>query len=231
MIKYSDYINEWHYNGDNVESIYMEHPTTTEDFREIIAERLKQNPSRPFLLDIDTSKITDMGDAFSGYRGDYLKVKYKINVAENLTYLDIHTWDVSNVKSFIGMFYGCEKLMSVNLSGWNTKNLESMSCMFYECKSLTSIDISSFSIENTYDLSSMFYECNLLKKLKLPKNFISSRIKNLEFTFANCSKLKTINIDFNNCDIAINVDLTNCFRKCNKSIIPSWYDKKRWENK
>lgn len=230
MINYSDYINEWHYKGNNVDSIYTEHPTTTEEFREIIVERLKQNPSRPFLLDIDTSKITDMRDVFSGYRGDYLKVKYNINIANNLKYLDIHTWDVSNVKHFDSMFYGCENLMKVNLSGWNTKNLESMQSMFYECKSLTSIDISNFSIENNSSLSSSFYGCGSLKTLKLPEKFISSKVLYLEYTFAYCSKLKKINIDLNNCDIAINVNLTNCFRKCNESIIPSWYNKKQWES-
>ena len=79
---------------------------------------------------------------------------------ENLTSLDLSTWDTSKVKSFAGMFKGCTALSSLNIP-INTSNATNFSGMFSKCNVLKTLDVSSL----LSGLSNMFSEMNLLSKI------------------------------------------------------------------
>ena len=78
------------------------------------------------LSNIDTSKITNMSNLFTG--------------CSNLTSLNISNWNVSNVTNMTNMFSvysgmfrtqpACSSLTTLDLSNWDTSNVTSMSGMF-----------------------------------------------------------------------------------------------------
>ena len=48
------------------------------------------------------------------------------------------------------MFYGCNKLTSLDLSNFNTNNVNDMSYMFYDCSSLTSLNTTDKRLLNEW---------------------------------------------------------------------------------
>ena len=74
--------------------------------------------------------------------------------AENMNFVfngasfnqDISNWDVSNVKSMSGMFFGAESF-NQNMKDWNTSNVTDMSMMFYFADSFNG-DISGWMFQS-----------------------------------------------------------------------------------
>lgn len=64
----------------------------------------------------DTSNVTNMDAAFSH--------------AENLSSIDLSSWNVSSVESMLAVFRGTNSLVELNLSGWDVRNVEHMYVMF-----------------------------------------------------------------------------------------------------
>ena len=65
--------------------------------------------------------------------------------SNELTSLDLSSWDTSSVTTVSAMFYMCARLTSVNFSGWNTSgfnNPEAVSWLFRDCYALESADLS-----------------------------------------------------------------------------------------
>ena len=69
------------------------------------------------------------------------------------------------------MFYGCEKLTSLDLSSFNTSAVTNMYGMFMSCSSLTSLDLSSFNTSAVVSMGHMFNGCNALETLTLGTKF------------------------------------------------------------
>lgn len=85
-------------------------------------------------------------DAFEG------AYKYCINL--EISALDIP--DLSEVKSFKELFYGCENLTGpYNIGLWNTSNITNMSSMFYEAKKFNQ-PIGLWNTSNVTNMRSMF---------------------------------------------------------------------------
>ena len=101
--------------------------------------------------ELDTSNVTDMSNMF--------------NQCQNLTSLDVSSWNTSNVTTMYSMFYCCRNLTSLDLSSWNTSNVINMSYMFGYCSNLTSLDVSSWNTSNVTNMSDMFYYCEKLETL------------------------------------------------------------------
>lgn len=164
MRRFSNILNEWQYNGDNVPSIYTVCPETKEELQQIVVERIKENPKKPYLLDIDTSKITDMSYLFSNFRAHDNKKKYKI-VTGKIETLILNTWNVSNVESMRFMFYRCFNLETVDISGWVTSNVKNINQMFSGCYNLKEIkgieDVNVSKINQGYNV---FWQCDNLSK-------------------------------------------------------------------
>ena len=79
---------------------------------------------------IDVSEIDDMSWMFNMLNDNGYEVKD----------IDISEWDVSNVTDMSRMFYGCERLYSLNLSSFNTSNVTNMREMFSNCCSWMNIN-------------------------------------------------------------------------------------------
>lgn len=162
MKSLNTYINEWKYSkSSNVESqtVFKEVPKTRDDLNRIIIKRLHDNGERPFLLDIDTSNIDDFSNLFSAYH--YLRSNGIHSSV--IRYIDISTWNTSNVKNMSNMFEGCARLKDIKLS-FDTSNVENMSGMFYGCKSLEYLNL-PFNTSKLKNVNHMFSGCFNLKEI------------------------------------------------------------------
>ena len=83
-------------------------------------------------------------------------------------YIDISEWDVSNVKSMRGMFWGCLELKSVgDLSNWDVSKVTDMWGMFYQCEKLESVgDISDWNVSNVKHHLYAFDKCSIKEEYK-----------------------------------------------------------------
>lgn len=175
-------------------------PKTNEEFYDLVAKRVKQNPENPYLLDINTFYVTDMSDLFwyNENKDDYILSqmynyykKYRTRPA--LIKLDLSTWNTSNVINMSSMFKGCDSLQSLNLSNFNTSNVKYMSDMFQQCMSLSKLNISNFDTSNVISMNRMFSQCASLKKLDL-SHFNIQNVDDMRWMFSSCTSLRYLNL-------------------------------------
>ena len=108
----------------------------------------------------------------------------KLETITGLEYLN-----TVNVTDMSFLFYGCEKLTSLDLSHFNTANVTNMSCMFDGCTGLTSLDVTNFNTANVTDMSYMFYGCRRLKEIYVSDKFVTDIVKSSEDMFLGCNSL------------------------------------------
>ena len=114
--------------GNNISSFssYSCRPTSKNELKEIIKERISKEGPNCNLNDIDTSLIISMAGLFedSSFNGDISKwnvssVKYMTWMFANSKFNgDISEWNVSNVEDMNGMFAGSE--FKQDISNWKT---------------------------------------------------------------------------------------------------------------
>jgi surface protein len=68
--------------------------------------------------------------------------------------IDIHSWDISNVKYLQGMFLNAS-FFNQDIGDWNTSNVTNMSAMFQDADSFNQ-DISQWDISNVFHLDDIF---------------------------------------------------------------------------
>lgn len=143
----------------------------------------------------------------------------------NCTYkLDLSDLDTSNITNMGSMFAECTALTSVNLANFDTSKVTNARGMFSGCKSLTSLDLSGWDTSNIlnvfntdYNGSGMFENCENLVDLKLPKNFITSKVTDIRQMFKGCKSLTSL--DLSGWDTS-NIELmNNLFENCGIKII------------
>ena len=130
-------------------------PETKKELREILRERLEDDPNAD-LNDINVSKMTNMSDVFWGL---------------NPCNIDISQWDVSNVKNMNRMFWCCKNFNS-NLNKWDVSNVEDMNCMFWGCEKFDS-DLSNWDVSKIKYMNHVFVGCDSMKEL--PDWFVNHR--------------------------------------------------------
>lgn len=163
MRAFKQYINEWKYSSDKeVKERFKEFPKDRKDLLEIITKRLKENIEYPYLLDIDTSKITDMSHLFSGYL-----INHKNNDIDvsQIKHIDISTWNTQNVTSFEFMFGLCTNVKWIDISGFTYNSALELKYMFYECKNLETIVGIEKIKHNNVNTALMFNACDKLKSI------------------------------------------------------------------
>ena len=111
----------------------------------------------------------------------------------NLTSLDISSFDTSNVTDMGYMFYNCSSLTSLNVSSFNTTKVTSMFRMFNRCSSLTSLDLSDFDTSKITTMEEMFLNCSSLTSLNV-SNFNTSNVTSMLRMFCGCSSLTSLNL-------------------------------------
>ena len=102
--------------------------------------------------------------------------------------------DLSQATSTVYMFNGCENLTSLNLSSFNTANVTEMRAMFRKCRALTALDLSSFNISKVTDMSCMFADDENLVDLNI-SSFKTTLPVDLGATFKNCASLVELNLE------------------------------------
>ena len=148
-----DHINKALKIGKNLSewSSYSCQPTTKDELKEIIDNRISKEGYNCDLNDIDTSLITYMSFLFCGanFNGD------------------ISRWNVSNVENMSYMFGHSN--FNGDISKWDVSKVENMSYMFF--KSKFNGDISKWKINKDCNVNSIFHECSIKDeyKPKLPK--------------------------------------------------------------
>lgn len=102
--------------------------------------------------DFDVSNVTDFADFF------YQSFK--------LESLDLSTWN-ANVDSINNIFYNCNNLRYINLNNWNVSNVVSMHNLFFSCGLVASIFLNQWDMSAVTSVSSMFYNCKNLTDLNM----------------------------------------------------------------
>ena len=172
--------------------------------------------------------INDAYPGWRGYRPNVTRVIFDASFANarpTSTYYWFH--QMKNLQSITGlsylntsevtlmtcMFYGCEKLGSLDVSHFNTTKVTDMRSMFDSCKDLTSLDVSSFNTANVTNMSSMFSNCYNLTSLDLT-NFNTTNVTTMAYMFSQCTRLISANVSsFNTSNVTdMNRMFTTCFK-------------------
>ena len=90
---------------------------------------------------------------------------------QSLTDLNLSSFDTSNVKNMLQMFYDCNNLQTLNISSFNTQNVTNMNKMWYNCKSIVTLDLSKFDTGKVKSMDYIFYACHGMTTLKLGEKF------------------------------------------------------------
>ena len=121
--------------------------------------------------------------------------------------------NTSQVTDMSYMFYGCEKLTSLDLRQFDTGNVTNMYGMFYGCKRLAGIDLSTFNTANITNMGGMFRTCNALASLDL-STFNTAHVTKMSYMFLDCGNLTTIHVGdgWNTAAVTISTDMfKNCY--------------------
>ena len=147
-----------------------------------------------FLVNWDTSKVTNMAGMFSHCTA--------------LTALDLSHWNTSNVKNISDMFAGCTALTTLNLTGWNMSKVTSLYQTFGDCKALTALDVSNWDTSNVKTMYRTFLNCSSLTTLDV-SNWDTSKVTDMGAMFCGCTNLTTL--DVSNWDVSKVTKMPNMF--------------------
>ena len=91
--------------------------------------------------------------------------------------------NTEKVTNMYKMFYGCEKLTTLDLSNFKTDNVTDMESMFENCSGLTNLNLNRFNTGNVTDMERMFNFCSNLKVLDI-SSFNTENVTNMEYMFS-----------------------------------------------
>ena len=166
--------------SDNLESIDLSRLVIVND------EPMVKN-----MYDIETIKIKNIvfDESFKTYAPTSLFSFFK-DLTELETIKDLKYLNTANVKYMSDMFWGCQKLSSLDLSNFNTEKVESMMGMFFSCSALTSLDLSNFNTKKVRYMNSMFNACSALTTIYAGDKFVTTKVENGSYMFSDCKNLK-----------------------------------------
>lgn len=116
-------------------------------------------------------------------------LSYAFSGLKDLEEIDIECWDVSKVTTMEAMFFDCESLKTINLLSWDVKSLTSTNSMFFNCKSLKDLNLSTWKCYDLKNLDYMFYKCSKLENLELPEDILNVDKIQTDYMFKGCFTL------------------------------------------
>ena len=166
--------------SDNLESIDLSRLVIVND-----------EPMVKDMYDIETIKIKNIvfDESFKTYAPTSLFSFFK-DLTELETIKDLKYLNTANVKYMSDMFWGCQKLSSLDLSKFNTEKVKSMMGMFFSCSALTSLDLSNFNTANVMEMGNMFNACSALTTIYASDEFVTTRVEFGSDMFSGCTNLK-----------------------------------------
>ena len=124
--------------------------------------------SVPDILSIMCTKAaTSLKGTFYDYKGSYL---------------ELNSWDTSNVTSFYRVFFNCANITRLDLSSWDTSNVTDMTHTFNQLLSATYLDVSTWDTSNVTTLYCTFKRCEAVKNLDL-SSWDTSNVTDMAQTF------------------------------------------------
>ena len=112
---------------------------------------------------------------------------------EEVTDIDVSTFDTSAVENMYDMFSNTHNLISLDLSSFDTRNVAIMKDMFYNTYKLKTVNLSSFDTQNVTDMRGMFKDSHTLQSLDL-SNFDTSKVTSMTEMFSGASALASLNL-------------------------------------
>lgn len=129
---------------------------------------------------------------------------------EEVTDIDVSTFDTSTVENMYDMFSNTHNLISLDLSSFDTRNVAIMKDMFYNTYKLKTVNLSSFDTQNVTDMRGMFKDSHTLQSLDL-SNFDTSKVTSMTEMFSGASAL--VSLDLSNFNTSNVTDMTSMFAK------------------
>ena len=150
---------------------------------------------------VDTTKVTNMSEMFSGCR--------------SLVNLHIGLFNTSNVTTMYGMFRNCSLMSMFDLKKLNTAKVQNMAYMFNGCTSLHLLDLSNFDTSNVTTMESMFNSCLNIVDIYLSK-FDTGKVTNMNSMFNGCTNLIELNLNTFNTSKVTNMN--SMFNGCTSLV-------------
>ena len=141
-----------------------------------------------------------------------------------LTSIDVSNWDTHNVESMYAMFYGCTKLAEIDPSRWDTGKVTYMREMFTKCSSLVSIDLSGWNTGEVTSTADMFYGCYSLVSLKV-SGWDMRKVESMDKMFKACFHLEP-SLDLSDWKVGNDFSCSEMFYGC--SALSTIYCNDTW---
>ena len=121
--------------------------------------------------------------------------------------------DTQNITNMQNMFYdvGCSNIIFGD--NWNTKNVTNMLYMFKNCSKISTLDLDNWNVENVTDMGFMFQNFSSLTSITID-NWNTKNVTSMYGMFSGCSNLTSINL--NNWNIEKVVQMGGMFEVCPK---------------
>jgi len=181
MNSLKEYISEKLHINNTTKIEYMYHPKDKFELIKYIKEKIDKEgvgtKEKPLdLNDIDTSKIIDMSDLFNSFDGKLVKLSKNGN-------FDISNWNVSNVITMHGMFWGSN--FNGDISAWDVSKVEDMSSMFFNSNFTgENGDIADWDVSNVENMFNMFFGSKFNRNIS---KWNTINVKDVFDMFAYCS--------------------------------------------
>ena len=146
------------------------------------------------LLSLPTTEVKNYEVVATKYN-DVTDMSNMFYGCNRLTSLDLSNFDTSKVTTMSDMFSSCKSLTSVTFGdNFDTSKVTNMSYMFCYCSGLTSLDVSNFNTSAVTDMSYMFSYCDGLTSVTFGDNFDTSKATNMQSMFNGCSGLTSLDL-------------------------------------
>ena len=178
-----------HIKGSGTQDILGNHFEET-NYNIYKGQILLSSNSKQINLGSDTEEISEIRLVFDR---KLTSCSYLFENIRIITFVDLLSFDTSEITDMYYMFYGCHSITSINLGVFNTAKVKNFGSIFYECKSLKEIDISKFDTSSATNLASMFGDCILLTSLDL-SHFVTKNVESMMSMFNGCTNLESLNL-------------------------------------
>ena len=186
----------------------------------ILNESFYIDPSKVLIngVEIDSCKKTcemekEINNITLIFEEEINSLENMFNGLNNMTFIDLSSFDTSKVTNMHLMFFNCINLKKIKFGKINTSSVQDMSSLFFNCSNLISIDLSHFDTSSVKNMSRMFSHCEIIRSIDA-SSFITSKVEDMEDMFGYCYKLLTVKVS--SFDTSKVKNIKGMFYECNE---------------